>query len=107
VALFTVPIVAGTACISNTKNAISYTIEQTATLAAIADGYERGYAQADSVMRRRLHLAEWLWTLQCVAKSSTLLQGGLNAEMRLRRDDGANVAVTLEMSLRALAQLRW
>ncbi len=81
--------------------------EQTATLAAIADGYERGYAQADSVMRRRLHLAEWLWTLQCVAKSSTLLQGGLNAEMRLRRDDGANVAVTLEMSLRALAQLRW
>ena len=62
---------------------------------------------ADSVMRRRLHLAEWLWTLQCVAKSSTLLQGGLNAEMRLRRDDGANVAVTLEMSLRALAQLRW
>ena len=42
--------------------------EQTATLAAIADGYERAYAQADSVMRQRLRMAEWLWTLQLVAK---------------------------------------
>jgi len=58
-------------------------------------------------VRRRLRMAEWLWTLQLVAESHALLQDGVSAETRLRRGDAAHVAMTLERGLRALAHLHW
>jgi len=77
------------------------------TLAALAEGYEIGYAQGRQAVQRRLRMGEWLWALDFAAESYTLLQGGLTAAMQLRRGDEATVTRILARCLRALTELRW
>lgn len=71
-------------------------------LAAVADGYERGYSKGDIALQRALHGYEFLHALDLAHTCCGLLAGALTQEAAIRWGDKQNIARILAASLQAL-----